>query len=274
MPQRVQVLKVKSKTGTMQLGVFWPSDIVERVKGWTHSHGMQEFCGIWRDDEHGNPMGTMSGDDVDSTKLITASEVDNSNTTFRKEQLRDTCSGGLFFFGDEIEDHELENGTQAPVPLSAGRHLAARPAFGFRFFDRLGGRSMPGPLCGFVEEGRNDAQRIHMIKNKSEKSSVQFARAHKHCPQYWTHLFQHAHLRLRLSRRVQKNELGQRRVSINFAAGNHPGRALSAGEGCEGIKILSTQKVAIVTRKTMEEGTRDIEWHALASTRSPNPSRN
>ena len=71
------------------------------------------------------------------------------------------------------------------------------------------------------------------------------------------------------------------------AAGNHPGGDGAgggfcdpAGEGCEGIKTLSTQKVAaaqtkaysknntedkvaiLTARNTMEEGTQDIELHA------------
>ena len=48
--------------------------------------------------------------DVDSTKLIKTSEVENSNSAFRKGQLRDTFPAG----------------TEALVPLSAGRHLAAQ----------------------------------------------------------------------------------------------------------------------------------------------------
>ena len=76
----------------MHPGVFWPSEIVERVEGWrpkaagerTHSHGVQLFRGIRRDDKRGKPMGTMNVDDVHSTKFIKTSEVENSNSTFRK----------------------------------------------------------------------------------------------------------------------------------------------------------------------------------------------
>ena len=86
----------------MHLGVFCPSVFVERVEGWrpevaderTNRHGKQVFRGISRDDKHGKPMGTMSVDDVGSTKLISTSEVENSNSTFREGQLRDTCSAG------------------------------------------------------------------------------------------------------------------------------------------------------------------------------------
>ena len=58
----------------MNLGVFRASDIVERVEGWrpkaadegTHGHG-----------KHGKPMGTLSVDDVVSTKLIKTCGVEN-----------------------------------------------------------------------------------------------------------------------------------------------------------------------------------------------------
>ena len=89
MPQWVRVFEERSKNSTMQLGVYWPPDIVEREEGWrpkaaTHRHGKHVFRGIRRDDRHGKPMETMSVDDVDSTKLIKTSENENSDSISRK----------------------------------------------------------------------------------------------------------------------------------------------------------------------------------------------
>ena len=64
----------------MHLGVFWPSDIVEWVEGWRPKAADE------RTHRHGKPMGTMSADDVESTKIITSPEVESSNSTFRMEQ--------------------------------------------------------------------------------------------------------------------------------------------------------------------------------------------
>ena len=54
-----------------------------------HRHGLR---GIWRDDKYGKPMGTISVDGVDSTKLIKTYEVENINSTLRKGQLKDVFS--------------------------------------------------------------------------------------------------------------------------------------------------------------------------------------
>ena len=80
MPRCVQVLKERSKTSTMHLGLFGPPDIVDRVEGWrqkaaderTRRNGKQVFRGSWRDDK---PVEMMIGDDVDSTKLTKTCEV-------------------------------------------------------------------------------------------------------------------------------------------------------------------------------------------------------
>ena len=115
-PQWAHTLTERSKTGTMHHEVFWPSDIVERVDGWrpkaaderTHRHGTQVFCGIWRDDRHGKPMGTMSVD-VDSTKLIKTSEVGNSNSSLWKKGAHEETHVQLarVKFEMQFKDHEL-----------------------------------------------------------------------------------------------------------------------------------------------------------------------
>ena len=91
----------------------------------THRHGKQVYRGIRRDDKLGKPMETMRVDDVDSTKLIKTSEVENSNSTHRNGQRRDTSSVGSDNFETKFKDHEPED-TKAFVPLSAGIHLAAQ----------------------------------------------------------------------------------------------------------------------------------------------------
>ena len=63
------MLSVRSKTDTMHLGVFWPCNVVERVEGWRPKATDE------RTHKPGKPMGTMSVDDVDSTKLVETSEV-------------------------------------------------------------------------------------------------------------------------------------------------------------------------------------------------------
>ena len=61
-------------------------------------------------------------------------------------------------------DHELEDGTKAPVPLSAGTQLVAQLSDAGSSID-WAGRSIPGPLCGVVGGGRGDAQKEKSLQN-------------------------------------------------------------------------------------------------------------
>ena len=121
------------------------------------------------------------------------------------------------------KDHELEDGTNSVVPLSAKRHLAAQH---------------PGASSSLIWAENLEDVMTSTKKHSKETNfffykngeAVQFGRAHKHHLQHQQRHFQHSHFRLRLSRRVKTNELGQRCVSIFTAAGNRLGGG-GAGEG-------------------------------------------
>ena len=154
MPQWVQVLKERSKTS-----ISWRD---ER----THRWGQQ----VWRDDKHGKPMGTMSADDVVST--IKTSEVENTNSAFRKGQLKDIFSAGSDKFETKYKDHEFEDGAKALVLLSAGRHLVAQHS------DAGSSIDWAEDLCqGRCADSSEDdvmipktTQRNHMIKIKKQET--------------------------------------------------------------------------------------------------------
>ena len=85
-----------------------------------------------------------------------------------KGQWRDTFSVVSGKNETKYKDHELDDGTKALVPLSVGRHLAAQHSDAGSSID-WGGRSMPGPLCGFVGGVRGDARKEkHTKKNMTE----------------------------------------------------------------------------------------------------------
>ena len=115
----------------------------------------------------------MSVDDVGSTKIIKTSEFENSNSTLRKGQLRDTFSAGSDNFEMKLKDHEHES-----ARASDCWEASHGSTFGCSFFDRLGGRSMPEPLCGFVGGGGDDAQqekpkrKPHDPKTKSSSEGL------------------------------------------------------------------------------------------------------
>ena len=180
----------------------------------THRHGQQVFRGIWRDERHGKPMGTMSVDDVDSAKLIKTSEVENKNTAFRMEQLRDTYSAGSVIFETNCKDHGLKDGTKARLSIrmqvlrSSGRKIYAKAAV--RVFHEDVMTPTKNPLL-------------------SPRKAVQFGRAHKKLSTTSETSHSARHPSASSVSRSAKNELGQRCVSINAAAGNRPG-----GDGAGG----------------------------------------
>ena len=70
-------------------------------------------------------------------------------------------------------------------------------------------------------------------EKKKNGEAVQFGRAHKRYLQHQKRHFQHAHFRLRLPRRVQTNELGQRCIPIFTAACNRLGGDGAGGGFCD-----------------------------------------
>ena len=167
----------------------------------------------------------MSVEDVDSTKLIKTSEVENSNSTFRKGQLRDTCPAGSDNFETKLKDHELEEGTEALVPLSAGRHLAAQHSDAGSSTDWVEDRQ--GRCADSSEKDLMTAKKYKTQKKPHDQKQMR----EKQCSsEGLTNIV--CNIRNIVFRTPTfgfvcpaeyKNELGQRCVSINAAAANHLG---------------------------------------------------
>ena len=129
------------------------------------------FRGTWRDEKHGQSVGTVSVDDVDWTKLVITSEDEKSSSTVRKGQLRDTCSVGSDNFETEFKDHELEDGTQALV-LFESWEASCVSAIGRRFFDLCQGRCARSSGEDVMTPQKEPLQNKHMTNSNSERNSA------------------------------------------------------------------------------------------------------
>ena len=94
---------------------------------------------------------------------------------------------------------------------------------------------------------------------------MQFGRAHKRCVQQQKRRYQHAHLRVRLCHaECKKMSLDSvvcppkqlRAVILAETVLAGASATLSAGEGCAGIKTLSTQKVATAHASVQQDQNR------------------
>ena len=117
-------LKERSKISTMHIGVFWPSDIVERVEDW------RRF-----DQAHQKRL-----------RLITSTALSEKGNYELHLQL------ARIILRRYSKDHEFEDGTKALVPLPAGRHAGSSIDWAEDLCqDRSAGSS--------EEEGRHDARK-------------------------------------------------------------------------------------------------------------------
>ena len=124
------------------------------------------------------------------------------------------------------------------MPLSAGSHLAAKLSDAGTSIDWAEDLCQ-GRCAGSSEEDvitrkmRNTKQNNPHDQTRKREKTLLFGRAHSHFLQLQKHRFQHGPPSASSVTPSTKNELGQRCVYINAAAGNHPGGDGAGGGFCD-----------------------------------------
>ena len=90
-PTLVTVSEKSVRQGEMMLGIFWPSDILKkhgkvipRKQLKKYVYNGKAYWGIWREPEHGHPIGTIRDTDLGQRQVSKTTEVANTDKKFTR----------------------------------------------------------------------------------------------------------------------------------------------------------------------------------------------